>query len=130
MIYFTLEELCASNLANKLDIDNTPSQEVIENLNLLVDNILDPAREKLKEPIYVNSGFRCEELNKYVGGVKNSQHIRGEAADIYCQHLSNLIEILKTLECDQIIVYAGFVHVSYNKKKNRKQIIYKYTNKR
>ena len=126
MIYFTLEEICASNLAKKLDIDNTPSQEVIENLNLLVDNILDPAREKLKEPIYVNSGFRCEELNKYVGGVKNSGHLYGNAADIYCKDMNKLWEILTKMEFDQLIKYKykGFYHVSYKKSGNRNQILY------
>jgi len=128
MKYFTIKELCASSVAEKNDIDNTPDVYSIDNLHELVNNILDPAREALGEPIYVNSGFRSAEVNRIVGGTKNSQHLRGEAADIYCIHMDRLLEILKTLDFDQLIIYKtkGFYHVSYTtRRKNRNQILYK-----
>lgn len=128
MKYFTIKELCASSVAEKNDIDNTPDVYSIDNLHELVNNILDPAREALGEPIYANSGFRSAEVNRIVGGTKNSQHLRGEAADIYCIHMDRLLEILKTLDFDQLIIYKtkGFYHVSYTtRRKNRNQILYK-----
>jgi uncharacterized protein YcbK (DUF882 family) len=48
----------------------------------LIDRILDPLREKYGKPIIVNSGYRCPKLNKCVGGVSTSQHVKGQAADI------------------------------------------------
>ena len=128
MKYFTIEELSTSSVAEKNNIDNTPDVYAIDNLHELVNNILDPAREALKEPIYVNSGYRCEELNRIVGGVSTSQHCKGEAADIYCIHMDRLLEILKTLDFDQLIIYKskGFYHVSYTtRRKNRNQILHK-----
>lgn len=128
MKYFTIKELCASSVAEKNDIYNIPDLYAMDNLHELVNNILDPAREALKEPIYVNSGYRSKELNKIVGGVSNSQHRLGEAADIYCIHMDRLLEILKTLDFDQLIIYKskGFYHVSYTtRRRNRNQILYK-----
>lgn len=80
--YFTIAELCKSDTAKKLGIVNTPTEEVIDNLHALIDNILDPLRIAYGKPIYVNSGYRCPILNKAVGGVKTSNHQYGYAADI------------------------------------------------
>ena len=80
--YFTITELCASETAKSRGIDNTPSEEETQNLNKLIDNVLDPLREWYGSPIYVNSGYRSKELNKAVGGVSNSFHLTGCAADI------------------------------------------------
>ena len=74
MKYFTLTELTRSDTAEKMHIDNTPDNVQIKALEQLVDNVLDPAREILKAPITVTSGFRCDRLNKAVGGARNSQH--------------------------------------------------------
>lgn len=82
MKYFTLTELTRSATAKRLGIDNTPSSAVRNNLEALVKNILDPLREAWGAPIVVTSGYRCEKLNKVVGGAKNSQHLYGQAADI------------------------------------------------
>lgn len=80
--YFTIDELTASNVAKQQGIDNTPGSDVVEKLEKLIDSVLDPAREMWGKPLHVNSGYRCPELNKAVGGKSNSQHLRGEAADI------------------------------------------------
>ena len=80
--YFTLEELCLSFTAKQFHIENKPDEEQIKNLDRLVTTLLDPLRETWGSPIIVSSGFRCKELNKLVGGVSNSYHLSGLAADI------------------------------------------------
>ena len=80
---FTLEELIRSNTAERMGIDNVPKDEkVVENLRSLCLEVLQPLRDYFGAPVHINSGYRCPELNMAVGGVKNSQHCRGEAADI------------------------------------------------
>ena len=82
MKYFTIEELTYSQTAVKKGIRNETTPEVEQNLIALVCVVLDPAREKWGKPIHVSSGYRCPELNKAVGGVPTSQHLKGEAVDI------------------------------------------------
>ena len=79
---FSMKELAKSSTAEKLGIDNTPTPEASAQLSNLVTHVLDPLREMYGKPITVNSGYRCPKLNDAVGGAKNSQHMRGEAADI------------------------------------------------
>lgn len=130
MKYFTIKELCKSSTAISKNIDNSPNSEVVQNLTQLVDNILDPLREKYGKPINVNSGYRCQALNKAVGGSKTSQHCFGQAADITTgsksenKKLFNLI-IKLNLPYDQLIDESNFswVHVSFSKKP-RKQILH------
>ena len=80
--YFSLQELCASDTARRLHIENVPDSAQLENLDRLVTTLLDPLREIWGSPLIVSSGFRCKELNKLVGGVSNSYHLWGLAADI------------------------------------------------
>lgn len=130
MKYFTIKELCKSSTATKKGIDNSPNSEIINNLEQLVDNILDPLREKYGKPIHVNSGYRCPALNKAVNGSKTSHHLLGLAADITAgsvaknKLLFNLI-IEMDLPYDQLIDEKKFswVHVSFSKKP-RKQILH------
>lgn len=85
-----------------------------ENVKALVDVILDPVREQLGKPIVVNSGYRCEKHNKAVGGVRNSQHLQGQAADVACADLKRLKAlIIENGQFDQLIDYGTFFHVSY-----------------
>ena len=79
---FSYDELIASATAKRLGIDNTPTHEEKEKLRQLAEAILQPIRDAWRAPIVVNSGYRSEALNKAVGGVSNSQHRLGEAADI------------------------------------------------
>lgn len=83
MQYFTIKELTRSNKAFELGIDNHPSLPVVGNLEFLIDTLLDPVRGMWGKPLHVSSGYRCEELNKAVGGSKTSAHLKGLAADIY-----------------------------------------------
>lgn len=99
------------------------------NIVVLVDNVLDPAREEFGGPVTVNSGYRCPKHNLAVGGVVNSQHMKGEAADVCCADNKRLAEIIeKNGKYDQMIKYLRpdgsirFIHVSWKRNGgNRKQ---------
>lgn len=82
MKHFTLDELIDSDKARQLKIDNIAPAWARQNLILLVGKILDPLREAFGKPVFVTSGYRCHKLNKAVGGVANSNHLKGLAADI------------------------------------------------
>ena len=101
--YFSLSEFLNSATAKRLGIDNTPTFEVVDNLNKLAD-YLDVIREKVGKPILISSGFRCPVLNKAVGGVSNSQHQKGLAADLICADMGSLEKVLReTGGFDQLI---------------------------
>lgn len=133
---FTLEELSNSTTAKRLGIDNIPNNEQVNNLRLLCEKVLQPIREKYGKPIIVSSGFRCEKLNKAIGGSKTSEHRYGMAADFHSlsdtlsdnKALWNLIMTMN-LNFGQLIYEYGsdagpdWIHISYNDKNNRKQIL-------
>lgn len=129
--YFTLGELCRSDTAIEKRIENTPDFTTIERLNALMDKCLDKVRELWGKPIGVNSGYRSPELNRAVGGAKNSQHLRGEACDItagckaYNRRLFDMI-CASGIEFDQLIDESDYkwLHISYCKEGNRKQILH------
>ena len=101
--YFKLAEFINSATANRLCIDNMPTFEIVDNLNRLAD-YLDGIREKLGKPILINSGYRSPILNKAVGGVANSQHLKGLAADVVCADMESLEKVLReTGGFDQLI---------------------------
>ncbi len=79
---FSYDELIASATAKRLGLDNRPTPEEKERLRQLAEDVLQPIRDAWKSPIVVTSGYRSEAVNKAVGGVSNSQHRLGEAADI------------------------------------------------
>lgn len=79
---FSLEEMTHSVTASNHGIDNTPNAEARKCLKRLAVEILQPIRDEWGQPIVVSSGYRCTKLNTMIGGVKNSQHILGQAADI------------------------------------------------
>ena len=129
MNHFTLSELKQSVIADKLGIDNSIPSPIIPNIEILINQVLNPIREFMNEPIYVNSGYRCPLLNKAVGGVAGSQHVVGQAADITTRSRKNdlIMEryIEENLTFDQMIVYKNFIHISYKNVGNRNQIIFK-----
>ena len=127
MKYFTIKELTRSMTATRYGIDNTPPASAVKALQDLVDNVLDPLREAWGGPIRVNSGYRCPELNKLVGGTPTSQHQRGEAADITVGSRSanrSLLALIKRLNLpvDQCIDEKGcrWIHVSHRRGRNRR----------
>lgn len=130
--YFTLNELTDTNTG----LINNPNKDEIDNLKVLVEKVLDPARELLGKPITVTSGYRSPLVNRKVNGSKTSQHIKGEAADIKCEDNKKLFDIIvNNIEFDQLIWEYGddnqpaWVHVSFKKDKNRNQIL-KYDGKK
>lgn len=133
---FTLEELSNSSTAKRLGIDNIPNNEQVNNLRLLCEKVLQPIREKYGKPIIISSGFRCEKLNKAVGGSHTSEHRYGMAADFHSlsDKLSDnkaLWDLIRTMNLNfgQLIYEYGsdsgpdWIHISYNEKNNRKQIL-------
>lgn len=81
--HFKLSEFIKSPTASAKGLDNMPSLEVVSNLQYLCVHVLEPLREHFNCPIVIGSGYRCPALNKAVGGVSNSRHMTGEAADIH-----------------------------------------------
>lgn len=130
-LYFSISELLHSDIAEAHKIKNSPDMSSMDNMLDLIFHLLNPLRVYLKRPVIVSSGFRCNELNKKVGGVDDSQHTKGQAVDIVVQGMKakDLAKfILNTqLEFDQLIVErkgsTEWVHISYVKGKNRNQFL-------
>ena len=135
MTYFTIEELCASDTARRRGIDNTPDAAKRQKLQTLIEQLLDPIRAAWGGSIAVNSGYRSPALNKAVGGVSTSQHLRGEAADITAEtpaenkRLFDRIVSLRDegrIAFDQLIDESGYkwIHISYRAGANRNQTLH------
>jgi uncharacterized protein YcbK (DUF882 family) len=128
MKYFNLKELTKTATG----LPNTPNAEAIKNLEFLVEKLLDPLRELWGAPVIVNSGYRSPEVNMAVGGVKNSQHLRGEAADITAGNPElnrKLFEMIANsgLEFDQLIDEKNYtwIHLSIKKSGyNRRRLLH------
>lgn len=125
---FTLSEFTDSSKAKQLGIYNIPTDEERANLELLVKHVLQPLRTALGRSIKVTSGYRSQALNKAVGGVKTSQHNEGKAADIVVAGMTphDVCQLVldQGIDFDQMIEEFGeWVHISYNKEGNRKQIL-------
>lgn len=133
MKYFTYSELVRSQAALDNGIDNEPyswwEHDVYGRLRNLVINLLDPIRKWFATPMIITSGYRCERLNKLVGGASNSQHRKGEAVDFYFEGFSKkemsaaFFEIAEEFDFDQLIYYKkkGIIHISYSNSNNRHQ---------
>ena len=80
---FTLQELTYSRIAIEHGLENVPNPQALQALKNLVTFLLQPLRDRYGSAIAVTSGYRNETVNLLVGGVKNSQHTKGEAADCY-----------------------------------------------
>lgn len=96
--FFSLAELIKSSTATKHHIDNTPPADVIKNLQYGVDMVLDPLRRTYGKPIIITSGYRCQKLNTLVGGVSNSWHTQGNAADIHVASLTEATKLFSNLQ--------------------------------
>ena len=93
---FTLQELTYSRIAIEHGLENVPNPQALQALKNLVTFLLQPLRDRYGSAIAVTSGYRNETVNLLVGGVKNSQHTKGEAADCYiAEGPEKLLEILK-----------------------------------
>lgn len=108
--FFTLSELTKSSTASKYHIDNSPSADIVRNLQYGVDMVLDPLRRLHGKPIIITSGYRSLELNKKVGGVANSWHTQGNAADIHVASLTEATKIFSILQKIPSVDTALFEH--------------------
>lgn len=131
---FTLEELTASATAQAKGIHNVPSTQQVCNLCALVHHVLQPLRDAMGHEVKIGSGYRCPRLNQAVGGASDSQHLRGEAADLCIDGDKTkgrkwFTWIQAHCDFDQLIWEHNtkgsyWVHVSYRSDgKNRKQVI-------
>jgi zinc D-Ala-D-Ala carboxypeptidase len=122
--HITYKEATRSATALRLGIENVPNQYELQNMEMVAKHVFEPLREAVGSPIKINSFFRCEELNKAIGGSTKSQHCQGRAIDIddVYGHVSNAFMyyyIKDNLDFDQLIWEFGtdhnpdWVHVSY-----------------
>ena len=107
---FTLQELIHSTTADKHRINNIPGCDEIRNLQYGVDMVLQPLRNIYQKPIIITSGYRCAALNKLVGGVANSYHLQGNAADIRVHSQEEAEEIFRILKMIPSVDVALFEH--------------------
>lgn len=148
MKYFKMKELARCFRENGNRCQGCPLRQraqilpndAEDNIRALVEEVLDPARDKLGKPIKVNSGYRCPKHNLEVGGAVNSQHMKGEAADIAPVDSGKVTDdslkrlkqiIIENGKFDQLIDYGTFLHVSWKRNGvNRKQTLRKFVDNR
>ena len=136
--HFTLEEFERSETAHRLGIDNQVPAYLIPAVRTLCVEVLEPLRQAMDRPILITSGYRCPALNRAVSGQANSQHLRGEAADIW---LPSIPEgqvwyrwLMNNVNLDQLIWERQgnrrWIHVScrVNPERNRHQVFNHVTN--
>lgn len=131
-MHFTVEELCATSTG----LPNKPNTQQLVNMVYLTAYVLEPLRCAMGEPIEISSGFRSKDVNAKVGGVWNSQHVKGQAVDINIngdlQKGKKWFDYIKNnLPFDQLIwehnkagvywIHVSFVYPDFGK--NRKQVI-------
>ena len=129
--HISYKEAVGSNYAKQKGIKNKPNEEQVENMKLLAEEVFEPLREWVDAPIKVNSMFRSLELNSALKGSKTSSHLKGEAMDITSMGGKSNLEMFHWIKdnlCfDQLIWEFGaepkWLHVSYNKDNNRKQVL-------
>ena len=125
---FTLAEFTLSQTASRLNIENTPSPDVIKNLILTAKGMEEVRKLLNSKPILISSGYRGAALNTAVKGSKSSQHTTGEACDFTCPSFGTPSDIVKAvvnsgIQYDQIILeFGSWVHISFSPK-NRKQAL-------
>jgi hypothetical protein len=134
--HLNLAEVTRSDSAKRHGIDNTPTAEHLENFKLLAEKVFEPIRLHFKTPIFISSGYRSKALNDLIKGSASSQHCRGQAIDIDMDGSKGgvtnkmVFDFIKSrLDFDQLIAEfpensnPAWVHVSYVKTGNRKQIL-------
>ena len=127
---FTMSELLKSEIAEKYNISNIPDKKSLDNMLTLIIECLQPIRNYINKPMIISSGYRNPRLNSHplINGAPNSQHCTGQAVDFTIKGMTpkQIIEkvIASGVEFDQCISENNlWVHISYNKGKNRKQVL-------
>lgn len=117
--HFTFEELYASEIAERNNIDNTPSDPyILDNLKFLAERLED-VRSVLQKPIHVNSAYRCTLVNGMLGSKPTSAHVKGLAADIICPSYGKPRDIVHAIigsdiQYDQVILeYDRWCHIGF-----------------
>lgn len=133
MKYFKFIEMIRSSKADEFGIDNFPNQcDIIDNIIFTIE-CLDNIREQYGKPLYISSGYRCDELNRKVGGVKTSQHTKGQAVDINLGSVEMNRDFfnwccanIKNLPIDQLIdeSHYSWVHLSFTNENQRHQVLH------
>lgn len=133
--HFDLKEFTKSDYAIRNNIDNTPSEYVVQNLQTLCTKVLEPIRHLMGKPIKITSGYRCTALNRAIGGSESSQHCSGHACDFEIIGQDNeelAVWVSNNCDFDQLILEfynhadpnSGWVHVSYvAPQKNRRSVL-------
>ena len=128
-LYFSMSELIHSDTALLHNINNMPDINSLDNMLDLIFYVLQPIRERIQKPMIITSGYRCKKVNRLVGGKETSQHLKGQAVDFIIKGMKSekiIEEIIKSkIVFDQLIDEKDWVHISFNKKKNRKMVIKK-----
>ena len=125
---FTLEEMTHSNTAARLNIENKPTVEIIDNLTFLAKE-LENVRILLSAPMLISSGFRCYALNDFLGSKRTSSHTKGLAVDFISPSYGNPRSIVSAIvdadiNYDQVILeYDRWVHLSFHPDKPRKEAL-------
>ena len=139
--HISYKEGTYSTTATRREIDNTPNDEQLDNMELIAEKVFEPLREWVGGPIKINSFFRCPDLNKAIGGSSKSQHCQGQAIDIDDTYgvvaNSEMYHYIKdNLDFDQLIWEFGdddnpnWVHVSYvSEDSNRRRCLKAYKDK-
>ena len=133
---FSKAEMTKSQTATRMGLNNNPTDDQTENLRLLCERVLQPVRDHFNQVVTISSGFRDPILSNAIGSSTDSQHCRGEAADLEIFGVPNneLADWIKeNLMFDQLILEyytpgepnSGWVHVSYTKEinANRKEYL-------
>lgn len=123
--FFSLQEFTHSKTADRLKINNEPNADVIQNIQYGTDMILDPLRRLYQKPIVITSGYRCEKLNKAIGGVPNSWHTKGNAADIRIENdmaAKEIFNILKSIPSVDTVLFehsknSQWMHIQWDMQK-------------
>ena len=129
----SLKELLFSETATRLGIDNTPTDQILINLQTLIYEVIEPIINQFGD-IKITSGYRSPELCKAIGSSTTSQHTLGQAVDCEVIGVPNkeLADwIVSHLEFDQCILEfwkpeepnSGWVHCSYKPSGNRKMYL-------
>ena len=135
--YFTISELCASDTAKKYGINNFPDATILSHLQQLI-YFLNPLREAWGSAIKVTSGYRCDKLNRFVGGSKTSSHLIGYGVDLVPangkmnEFKSFIRDYMKMCTFDQCIIEKSgkteWIHIGlYNAKGQQRKMIFNIT---
>ena len=136
--HISYKEGVYSRTATRLDIDNEPNNEQMDNMCLIAQEVFEPLRMWVGGPVKINSFFRSPKLNKAIGGSGKSQHCHGQAIDLddtfgRATNAEMYYFIKKHLDFDQMIWEFGdednpdWVHISYvSEDKNRNRCLQAY----